>query len=129
MEKIDSRASWIRLIIIFSIAAVGNVGMWSIVTIMPAIEVDFVLDRSQTSFPYFMTMIGFAIGNLVFGQLLDRFGLFFILMGATVFIAAGFFAATISTTIFMFSLIQFFIGLGTAVSLLSSSSPPWLDFK
>ena len=116
MEKIDSRASWTRLFIIFSIASVGNVGMWSIVTIMPAIELDFVLDRSQTSLPYSMTMIGFAIGNLVFGKLLDRFGLFFILMGATVFIAVGFFAATFSTTILMFSSIQFFIGLGTAVS-------------
>lgn len=116
MEKVDSRASWIRLLIIFSIAAVGNVGMWSIVTIMPAIELDFTLDRSQTSLPYSMTMIGFAIGNLVFGRLLDRFGLFFILMGATVFIAAGFFVATFSTTILIFSSIQFFIGLGTAVS-------------
>ena len=68
MSGVDNRSSWVRLIIIFAIASVGNVGMWSIVTVMPTIELEFLLDRSQASLPYTTTMIGFAIGNWIFGR-------------------------------------------------------------
>ena len=83
---------------------------------MPTIESEFLLDRSQASLPYTTTMIGFAIGNWFFGRLLDRFGLFYILLGATFLITTGFFVATFSTNIFLFSIIQFFLGMGTAGS-------------
>ena len=95
LDKTDSRESWIRLVVIFLIASFGNVGMWSIVTVMPSIESEFFLDRSQASLPYTTTMVGFAIGNWVFGKLLDRFGLFYILIGATFFIVSGFFLAAL----------------------------------
>lgn len=101
---------------VFFIASIGNVGLWSIVYVMPFIEAEFGLDRSQTSLPYSLTMIGFAVGNLIFGWLLDRYGLFLILLFATALISFGYFLATISNNIFFFSAIQFFIGLGTAVS-------------
>ena len=116
MDRIDTNESWVRLIIIFLIASFGNVGMWSIVTVMPSIENEFFLDRSQSSLPYTTTMIGFAIGNWVFGRLLDRFGLFYVLVGATFFIVGGFFLAALTTTIFSFSTVQLFLGMGTAGS-------------
>ena len=116
LDKTDSRESWIRLVVIFLIASFGNVGMWSIVTVMPSIESEFFLDRSQASLPYTTTMVGFAIGNWVFGKLLDRFGLFYILIGATFFIVSGFFSAALTTTVVTFSIVQFFLGMGTAGS-------------
>ena len=91
MDRIDTKESWVRLIIIFLIASFGNVGMLSIVTVMPSIENEFFLDRSQSSLPYTTTMIGFAIGNWVFGRLLDRIVMFYVLVGATFFIVGGFF--------------------------------------
>ncbi len=116
MDRIDTKESWERLIVIFFIASFGNVGMWSIVTVMPSIEHEFFLDRSQSSLPYTTTMIGFAIGNWIFGRLLDRFGLFFILVGATFLIVSGFFLAALTNTILKFSFVQFFLGMGTAGS-------------
>ena len=116
MDRIDTKDSWVRLIVIFLIASFGNVGMWSIVTVMPSIEQEFFLDRSEASIPYTTTMIGFAIGNWIFGRLLDRFGLFSVLVSATFFIVGGFFLAALTTTIFAFSIIQFFLGMGTAGS-------------
>ncbi len=112
----DTRESWFRLIIVFFIASVGNVGLWSIVYVMPFVEAEFGLARSQTSLPYSLTMIGFAVGNLIFGWLLDRYGLFLILIGATLLISLGYFSAVLSSSILIFSIIQFLIGLGTAVS-------------
>ncbi len=116
LDRIDTKDSWVRLIVIFLIASFGNVGMWSIVTVMPSIEHEFFLDRGEASIPYTTTMIGFAIGNWIFGRLLDRFGLFSVLVSATFFIVAGFFLAALTTTIFAFSIIQFFLGMGTAGS-------------
>ena len=116
LARTDTKESWIRLVVIFLIASFGNVGMWSIVTVMPSIEHEFFLDRSQASLPYTTTMIGFAIGNWIFGRLLDRFGLFYILVGATFFIVGGFFLAASTKTIFAFSTVQFFLGMGTAGS-------------
>ena len=116
MTTVDTRESWLRLMMVFFVASIGNVGLWSIVYVMPSIEVEFSLDRSQTSLPYVLTMIGFAVGNLIFGWLLDRYGLFLILLVATVLISLGYVLATISNTIFMFSGTQFLVGLGTAVS-------------
>ena len=115
LNQIDSHQSWVRLGIIFLIASVGNVGVWVIVIIMPSIEVEFTLDRSQASLAYSVTMIGFAAGNLIFGRLLDRFGFSLLLLGATFIISGGFIAATVSKSILMFLIVQFFIGLGTAV--------------
>lgn len=37
----DSRYSWGRLVITWSVAAIGNVGMWSFVSIMPAVQAEF----------------------------------------------------------------------------------------
>ena len=91
MDNIDTRDSWIRLCIIFFVASFGNIGMWSIVTVMPSIESEFILDRSQSSVPYTATMIGFAIGNWAFGKLLDRFGLFFVLTIAAFLLLLDFF--------------------------------------
>ncbi len=72
---LDSRYSWVRLGITLLIATVGNVGMWAIIVIMPAVQAEFGIDRAGASFPYTMTMVGFALGNFVIGRAVDRFGI------------------------------------------------------
>jgi hypothetical protein len=37
----DSRLAWIRLLLVFFICAIGFIGMWSVVMIMPAVEQEF----------------------------------------------------------------------------------------
>ena len=48
--------------------------MWAVIMIMPARETDFETARSVTSLPFTLNMIGFAVGNLVIGRVIDRFG-------------------------------------------------------
>jgi len=111
----DSRYSWLRLLVTLAIATVANVGMWAVIVIMPAVETEFGAGRAEASLPYTLTMIGFALGNLVIGRLVDRFGVTLALNGAALMIAAGFALSTLAPSINMLSLTHLLLGLGTAV--------------
>jgi MFS family permease len=111
----DSRYSWIRLTITLAIATVANVGMWAVIVILPSVEVEFGASRAEASLPYTLTMIGFAVGNLVIGRLVDRFGVTLALNGAALMIAAGFTLSVLAPSIAMLSLTHLLLGLGTAV--------------
>lgn len=111
----DSAYSWLRLLVTLAIATVANVGMWSVVVVMPAIEADFAVGRAEASLPYTLTMIGFALGNLVIGRVVDRFGVTLALNGAAAAIALGFVLTTLAPSILLLSLAQLLVGLGTGV--------------
>ncbi|MEX0286890.1 MAG: CynX/NimT family MFS transporter [Paracoccaceae bacterium] len=114
-DVLDSRYSWIRLGITLLIAMVANVGIWAVVVILPHVEVDFGATRAAASMPYTMTMIGFAVGNLLIGRLVDRFGVTLALSGAAVVIGVSYGLAALAPNIFVYSLIHLALGLGTAV--------------
>lgn len=115
-DILDSRYSWVRLGLSLLIGLIGNVGMWVVIMVMPAIQAEFGLDRAEASYPYILTMVGFALGNFLIGQMVDRFGVTLALSGAAVVISLGFVLSAISPTIWMVSLLHFLIGLGTSAS-------------
>ena len=112
---LDSRYSWTRMIITLVVAIIINAGMWEIIAIMPAVQLEFGLDRAGASLPYTLTMIGFGVGNFVIGKAVDRFGVSLSLIGAALGVALGLYLATISTSIVMMSFAQLLIGLASAV--------------
>ena len=101
--------------------------MWAVVVVLPAVQDEFNIDRSEASIPYTTTMIGFAIGNLIFGRLIDRFGIVLPMIAASIMLGAGFALGALSVDIWTFALIQgFFIGSVSAIIFpASSSSCPW----
>ncbi len=111
----DSRYSWTRLIITLAIAMVANVGMWAVIVILPAVEVEFGASRAEAALPYTLTMVGFAVGNLAIGRLVDRVGVTLALNGAALIIAAGFALSVLAPSITILSLTHLLLGLGTAV--------------
>ncbi len=115
-DILDSRYSWTRLGITLLIAMIGNVGMWAIIVIMPAVQAEFATARAAASMPYTLTMVGFALGNLFIGRTVDRFGVTTALIGAATIITLGYAAAALSGSILMLSALQFVIGFGTAAS-------------
>jgi len=112
----DSRYSWARLGLTLAIAMVGNIGMWSVIVVMPAVQAEFGIDRAGASLPYTATMLGFALGNLVMGRAADRHGIVPTLMVSAVLVAGGHAGAALVPSFTMLSLMQFIIGLGTAAS-------------
>ena len=111
---LDSRIAWARLGITLLVATIGNVGLWSIIVVMPAIEAEFGIDRAAASLPYTATMLGFAVGNVAIGRVLDRFGIARALAGAALTIAAGYLMAAASPDLSRLTAAQALIGLGTA---------------
>ncbi len=114
MEIHDSRYSWGRLAITLAIACIGNVGMWAVIVVMPAIEAEFGTTRAAASLPYTLCMVGFALGNLVMGRVLDRVGITRALMAAAVLISAGFAASALSGSVALLSAFHLLLGFGSA---------------
>ncbi len=115
-DVLDSRYAWTRMGVSLLIATVGNVGMWVIVLVLPDIQAEFGATRSEASLPYTMTMIGFALGNFAFGRVVDRFGVSTTMIIAALLVALGMVLTAISPSIFVLSLVQLIVGLGTAAS-------------
>ena len=116
MREHDSLYSWTRLFIALLLATVGNIGMWVVVIVLPDIQQEFKIDRGTASIPFAFTMVGFAIGNWVMGHLVDRYGIIKTIILAATVNAAGYFAAMHVNNVYSLSILQFFIGLGTAAA-------------
>ena len=112
----DSLYSLTRLIITLFIAIVGNAGMWGIVVIMPNLGDEFQVSRSVLSIPYTLTMLGFALGNVFLGRIVDRFGITRAIILASLLNAFGYVCASIFDSFLALAFFHLFIGLGTAVS-------------
>ncbi len=112
----DSQASWIRLSIGMAIAILGNAGMWSVVVVLPAVQQEFGVDRAAASFPYSSTMLGFALGNVLAGKAVDRWGLSMPMALSGGVLGAGYLLASTSTSIWQFALTQgLLIGLSASI--------------
>src|SRR5262244_2494741 len=72
----ESAYAWTRLFAALLLAAIGGVGMWSVIVVLPAIQTEFGVARSAASLPYTVTMICFGFGGILMGRLSDRFGIF-----------------------------------------------------
>lgn len=116
MDVLDSRISWARLGLSLALSLVGNAGLWSIVVILPAVQAEFGVDRAAASLTFTATMIGSGLGNYLIGRALDRFGVAVSLIAAALLLASGFALAALAPGILALSLVQFFIGFGTAAS-------------
>ena len=99
-------------------STIGGIGLWSVVVVLPVIEAEFGVDRSDASLPYTATMIGFAIGGVYMGRLADKHGVFVPLISAAVMMAFGYIGASYATNLWQFIIMQaVFIGmLGSSAS-------------
>ena len=110
----DTSYAWFRLAVTLVIAIFANTGMWAVITIMPALEAEFATSRATTSLPFTMNMIGFALGNLVIGRIIDKIGVTFSVMAAAIVSAAAFLLSTMTGDIYLLAGVHLFLGFGTA---------------
>lgn len=114
----DSRQSWLRLALATLAATVGGVGMWSVVVALPAVEAEFGISRAAASLPYTLTMMGFALGGIVFGRAVDRYGLARPLAGAGIALGLGYAGTAAAQNLWQFALAQgLLIGAASSVGL------------
>jgi MFS family permease len=113
---VDSAYAWMRLAVSVLLATIGGAGLWAMVVVLPAVQAEFGVDRAAASMPYTATMVVFALGNMLVGRAIDRVGYWMPALISAVALSAGFFLASLSTSILAFTLAQgVLIGGGSSV--------------
>jgi len=112
----DSGYSWARLFAALALGTIGGVGMWSVVVVLPTIEKEFGLSRSEASLSYTLAMLGFGAGGVLMGRLSDRLGVFQPLLSCIVALSLGYVATALAVTHW-----QFAIAYGALIALLGSA--------
>jgi MFS family permease len=112
----ESAYAWVRLVTSLIIGTVGSVGMWAVVVTLPAVQAEFDVARADASLPYTLTMVGFGLGTVVIGRLVDRFGVVLPLIGATLTLGFAFIASGFAPTLKTFALANLLIGVGSAAT-------------
>lgn len=115
-SDVDGRYAWLRLLASVALGTVGSAGMWSVVVVLPEVQAEFAVARGDASLPYTMTMVGFALGNLLIGRFVDRAGIVPPMLVAVAALAVGYALAALSPTIWLFALAQLVIGFGASAT-------------
>ena len=113
---VESPYAWLRLAAAVALATVGGIGMWSVPVVLPAVQADFGVARGDASLPFTLAMIGFASGNVVLGNLSDRFGIVVPVTCGTVALSAGYIAAGFAPDLTVFALVHVLIGFGASAT-------------
>jgi MFS family permease len=113
----ESPYAWARLLAALALSAIGGVGMWSVIVVLPAVQAEFAVARSAAALPYTATMLGFGFGGILMGRLADRFGIFVPVAGGTLALALGYVAASLARGLWQFALAQgLLIGVAGSVA-------------
>ena len=116
-SQLDSRRSWIQLVAIVALSALGGVGMWSVVVALPFVQAEFGATRADASLPYTLTMVGFAAGGILMGRLSDRFGAMVPVMAGSIVMGIGYILAGMAGSLAWFAIAQ-----GVLIGMLGSSA-------
>ena len=112
----DSMQAWLRLGATMLVSTVGGVGMWSVVVALPAVQAEFGVARAQATLPFTLTMLGFALGGVIMGRLLDRVGILAALAVGALALGLGYVGAASASSLVWFALAQALIGFGSSVT-------------
>jgi MFS family permease len=110
----ESAYAWVRLAASLLIGTVGSVGMWAVVVTLPAVQAEFNVDRADASLPYTLAMLGFGLGAVLIGRLVDRFGIALPVVGASIVLGLAFIASGLVPSLFLFAVANFLIGVGSS---------------
>ncbi len=114
---IDSRYAFWRLLITLTIMTMGSSCMYVVAVVLPEVQAEFDVSRSEASLPYTLLMIGFGVGGVYMGRLADRFGVAATLMLGSLGILGGFLWAGYAGSILSFALAH-----GVMLGLLGTST-------
>jgi MFS family permease len=112
----DSRYAYTRLALALLIATILGAGMWAVIVVLPAVQAEFGVDRAGASLPYTLMMFALAFGTIVLGRVMDRTGIFALLVFAAIVLCLGFVLAGLAPNLMVFSAAHgLLIGLGAGV--------------
>ena len=128
-HEIDSQYAWWRLVLTLILGTVACVGNWSVVVLLPTLQVEFDTVRGGASLPYTCTMLGFAFGGVLMGRLADRVGIVVPVLVGALLLCIGYITAALTSNIWQFAACSLIIGFGSAAgfSPLISDLSHWFN--
>lgn len=111
----DSAYAWRRLAWSVLIGIVSNASLWTSVALMPALQAEFGLGRTEAAYPYIAIMLGFLVGSPALGRWTDRAGITPVLIGAALLSSLGYLLGGWTEHFGLFLVTQLLVGIGTAV--------------
>jgi len=116
-SETDSWYSWRRVVYSVMIGMVTNASLWTSVTLMPALQNEFSLTRTEASYPYIAIMVGYLVGGPTLGRWSDRYGVSNVLLVGSFFASLGYLVGGMAQSFWPFLVTQLFVGLGAAVGV------------
>ena len=118
-----------RLVLALVIGSIGSVGMWSVVVALPVVQGEFAASRGAASLAFTFGMMGFGLGGVATGKLTDRFGIVTAIGMGIGLVALGYLGAGLSTSMWQFTLVHFFIGAGSSATFgpLMAEASHWFE--
>jgi len=116
-SAVESPYAWARLAAALALMTIGGSGMYAISVVLPRVQAEFGVGRSDASLPYTFTMIGFGLGGIPMGRLSDRYGVIVPVIIGALGLCAGFVAAGTAGSLWQFNLAQ-----GLLIGLLGTSA-------
>jgi MFS family permease len=102
--QVESTYAWLRLAASTGIGTVGCVGMWSYVVALPAVQAELGGTRAEVSLPFTASMLGFGVGCVLLGRVVDRFGIVVPIAVTGVLLGLGYIAAGLSANLWQLAL-------------------------
>lgn len=107
----------LRLFAGLALTTIGSSAMYVVSVVLPHLQDEFGVSRSDASLPYSFIMIGFGLGGILMGWLADRFGTIVPVLIGAAGLSAGYWLAAQADSLLMFSLIH-----GVLLGLLGASA-------
>ncbi len=116
-SEVESRYAWMRLAASLLIATIGNVGMWAVVVVLPAVQAEFGVARAAASLPYTVTLIAYSLSGILMGRLADRIGIVFPLVGSTIVLGFGYMLTSQADSLWQFAILHaLLVGAGSSAT-------------
>ena len=116
MSGVDSSYAWWRLVASVTLSTVGGIGMWCLVVALPSVQQDLGVSRADISFAYTLNTLGFFVGGVVMGKLVDKRGIVLTAVLSAIGLSVGFAVAPAATTLPLFAAAQILIGFSGAAT-------------
>lgn len=116
MSGVDSSYAWWRLVASVTLSTVGGIGMWCLVVALPSVQQDLGVSRADISFAYTLNTLGFFVGGVVMGKLVDKRGIVLTAVLSAIGLAVGFAVAPAATSLPLFAAAQVLIGFSGAAT-------------
>jgi MFS family permease len=112
--RAESPYAWLRLLTAMLLGTIGGVGMWSFVVELPIVQADLGIARGDASLPYTVGMLCFALGAVVIGRLVDRYGVIAPLVLSTLLLGFAYIGSAFAGTIWQLAIAHGCIGFGSS---------------